>query len=189
MTTTPLREITFSPEHAIESVLYILSRLGGKADVHSVLKAVYYADLHHIAEFGGRTSSGDDIRALEFGPAPDGVYKLLQAAARKQSEYIPPSFYDRVAGVIDGSGYPELRALRAPDAGYLSRSDLASLDAAIPKVAGKSFDRRTQESHDEAWRAARERWATTGDMRIRLEEMIGTLPDADAILEHVYADH
>lgn len=189
MPTTPLREITFSPEQAVESLLYSLQRLGGTADIHGLLKIRYFADLHHIAEFGGRTGSGDEIKAMEYGPVPDRTYKLLQAAAGKVSEYIPRHFYDLATAALDGSEYPKkIRARRAPDMSKLTPGDVESLDAAIDLIGPMDFNQRTRASHDAAWAAAWKRWNETGDAVIRIEEMIGMQPDAEAILEHLYSD-
>jgi hypothetical protein len=189
MTTTPLREITFSPERAVESLLYSLQKLGGQADIHTLLKVRYFADLHHIVEFGGRTGSGDEIKAMKYGPVPDRTYKLLQAAAGKESDYIPPHFYELAEASIDGAGYPMvIRPRRAPDMSRLTPGDVESLDAAVALISPMDFDQRTLASHDEAWTVARQRWMETGDLAIRLEDMIGMQPEAAAILDHLYAD-
>lgn len=180
-----LRESTFSPQAAIEALLYVLSRRGGEATVHELLKIRYFADKRHL-ELYGSNGSGDRYFAMEFGPVASGTYDLLKASA-KQAKKVPQKFIDLALGAIDGSNYPNLKPLRDPNVEALPRSVVATLDYAIEQCRGWDFRKRVEESHDAAWESARARWAETGDMEMPIDSIAKTLPNGLEIIEHMTA--
>lgn len=178
------REITFSPEAALESVLYIVHALKGKATIHQVLKIRYFADKAHLAEFGW-IASGDHYCAMKFGPVASHTYDLLKAARETDSEYTPPRFVELARSALQADDYPSIIALREPDTSRLSSSDVRCLDEAVRQCGRWNFNERVKESHDKAWEEAYERWKVNGDMDMPVEAIAKTLPNAEEIIEHL----
>ncbi|MFO7668897.1 MAG: Panacea domain-containing protein, partial [Bacteroidales bacterium] len=63
---------TYDRNKAKEAVLYIVSKLR-YSDLHSVFKALYFAEKKHIAEYG-RSITGDRFIAMNYGPVPSRIY-------------------------------------------------------------------------------------------------------------------
>jgi uncharacterized phage-associated protein len=182
------KEITFSAEKALESMLYIASKLV-KPTVHEVLKIRYFADKLHLANFGFM-ASGDDYVAMKFGPVATTTYNLLKAARGDQSGWIHPRLYELVVGTLEVSrGTNLVTALRAPELDRLSAADIASLDQALTRYGNMPFAQRTAISHDAAWQSA---WdAATedeaGQSPIKLADIAATLPNAQEVIAHLHA--
>jgi len=182
-----IKEITFSPEAALESVLYMATRLG-KPTIHEVLKVRYFADKLHLAKFGW-LASGDDYVAMKFGPVASGTYNLIKAARGDQNGWIHPVFATLVEGALgvaqDGK---TLLVQRQPDLDRLSPSDRACIDEAIKQYGNMPFKERTELSHDAAWQAA---WDTAtedevGQSPMAVEAIAGTLPNAAELIDHLH---
>lgn len=179
-------EITFAPERALESVLYIASHVANPT-IHEVLKIRYFADKLHLAKYGW-LASGDDYVAMKFGPVGSGTYNLLRAARGDQSGWIHPLFADLARDALAiGEGGRSVVVLREPDRSKLSAAELSCLDEALREYGNMPFAQRTELSHDAAWRAA---WdAATddevGQSPIAVEAIARTLPNATEVLEHL----
>ncbi len=172
-----VREITFAPDKALESVLYIAARLA-EPTIHEVLKIRYFADKLHLAEYGF-LASGDDYVAMKFGPVASNTYNLLKAARGDQSGWIHPLFAELVRDSLAvKADHKSLKVLRDADLTRLSRADIESLDRAIEQYGNMPFDARTELSHDAAWQEA---WdaATEDEVGVspmRVEAIANTLP-------------
>jgi uncharacterized phage-associated protein len=182
------KEITFSADKALESVLYIASKLD-KPTVHEVLKIRYFADKLHLSEYGFM-ASGDDYVAMKFGPVATTTYNMLKAARGDQSGWIHPRLYELINGVLEVSrGSNLVKHLRDPNLDLLSPADVSSLDQALSSYGNMPFTQRTDLSHDSAWQAA---WNTAtedeaGQSPIRLEDIAATLPNTQEIIAHLHA--
>ncbi len=182
------KEITFSPDNALESVLYIAFKLA-RPTVHKVLKIRYFADKLHLADFGFM-ASGDDYVAMKFGPVATTTYNLLKAARGDQSGWIHPRLYELINGALEVSrGSNLVTPLRPPLLDHLSKADIASLDQALTRHGNMHFAQRTGLSQDAAWQAA---WdAATedeaGQSPIKLEDIAATLPNAQEVIAHLHA--
>jgi uncharacterized phage-associated protein len=182
------KEITFSPDKALESVLYIASKLA-QPTVHEVLKIRYFADKLHLANFGFM-ASGDDYVAMKFGPVATTTYNLLKAARGDQSGWIHPRLYELIDGTLEVSrGTNLVTPLRAPKLDHMSTADVASLDQALTLYGNMPFAQRTELSHDAAWQAA---WDVAtedeaGQSPIKLADIAATLPNAQEVIAHLQA--
>jgi uncharacterized phage-associated protein len=179
-------EITFSPERALESLLYIAARLA-RPTIHEVLKIRYFADKLHLAEYGW-LGSGDDYVAMKFGPVGSGTYNLLKAARGDQSGWIHPHFADLVRDALAiGEDRRSVVILREANIGLLSRADLKTLDEALGRYANMPFGERTDLSHDAAWREAWDEATEdeVGQSPIKIEAIARTLPNADELIAHL----
>ncbi len=182
------KEITFSADKALESVLYIASKLE-KPTVHEVLKIRYFADKLHLADYGFM-ASGDDYVAMKFGPVATTTYNMLKAARGDQSGWIHPRLYELINGTLEVSrGSNLVKPLRDANLDLLSRADIISLDQALDHYGNMPFSQRTDLSHDAAWQAA---WNTAtedeaGQSPIKLVDIAATLPNTQEIIAHLHA--
>ena len=183
-----IREITFSPEKALESLLYIAARVA-EPTIHEVLKIRYFADKLHLAEYGF-LASGDDYVAMKFGPVASNTYNLLKAARGDQSGWTHPIFADLVKDSIAVKADRKLLVtLRAANLTRLSRADVDCLDQAIQQYGNMQFGERTKLSHDATWQNA---WdAATEDevgaSPMHIEAIARTLPNAHDLIEYLRA--
>lgn len=183
-----VREKGFSPKKALESTLFIASRLQNPT-IHEVLKLRYFADKLHLSEFGFMPS-GDEYVAMRFGPVASSTYRLLAAARGDQHAFINPAFYEVIDGALDVERKTHrVKPLRDADLDYLAKSDVEILEKAITLYGNMSFKERTDLSHDSAWQAA---WdAATADEAgqsdMPLESIIGTLENSEELLAHHHA--
>src|SRR5437764_14379117 len=67
----------FNSTKAIQVILYILQKIGGKADFIKIFKILYFSDQKHLARFG-RAISNDDYVAMNHGPVPSNVYDIFK---------------------------------------------------------------------------------------------------------------
>lgn len=183
-----VREIAFSPEKALESALYIASRLHNPT-VHEVLKLRYFADKLHLAAYGF-VASGDEYVAMRFGPVASSTYNLLKAARGDQSGWIHPKFYEVIDGaVVVEPGSNRVVPQREANTDYLSKADVEMLDSAIAQYGGMSFPERTRLSHDSAWQAA---WDAAkedeaGQSPMPVESIAETLGNSEEVIAHLNA--
>ena len=183
-----VREITFSPEKALESVLYIAARLG-EPTIHEVLKIRYFADKLHLAEYGF-LASGDDYVAMKFGPVASNTYNLLKAARGDQSGWIHPLFAELVRDSLAvKADHKSLEVLREADLTLLSRADIECLDRAIELYGNMPFGERTELSHDAAWQKAWDIAAEdeVGVSPMQIEAIANTLPNPQGLIAHLRA--
>lgn len=182
----PASEITFSPERALESVLYIAARVENPT-IHEVLKLRYFADKLHLSRYGW-LASGDDYVAMKFGPVGSGTYNLLRAARGDQSGWIHPAFADIVRGALAvAEDRRRILPLRPANADRLSAADRECLDEALRQYGNMPFGQRTEISHDAAWARA---WRTAADDEVGqspmpLVEIAETLPNAADVVAHL----
>jgi uncharacterized phage-associated protein len=180
------KEIAFSPQKAVESILYIASRLA-RPTIHEVLKIRYFADKLHLAEYGF-LASGDEYVAMQYGPVASNTYNLLKAARGDQSGWLHPSFLAITQDVVQVTQDHCVKCLRAPDMSQLSAADIGCLDEAIARYGHMDFGERTQLSHDsawkKAWKAASEDDVGQGPMSVN--EIAETLENAAEILDHLH---
>lgn len=68
----------FQTDAALNALLYALSKLGGKSDMHKLCKILYFADQRHLSLYG-RSITGDTYIAMQYGPVPSNVDDILKA--------------------------------------------------------------------------------------------------------------
>lgn len=182
-----MREIMFSPERALESLLYLANKLGCPT-IHELLKLRYFADKLHLSKYGWM-ASGDDYVAMKFGPVATNTYNLIKAARGDESPWIHPRFIELAQGVIELRGNKYVKPLRESKVEMLSPADIECLDEAIKQYGNMRFDERTELSHDDAWKKA---WNSANEEDLKagsmpVTEIAQTLQNADEILEYINA--
>jgi|SRR5882724_1519974 len=180
------KEITFSPQKALESVLYIAARLK-EPTIHETLKIRYFADKLHLAKYGWM-ASGDDYVAMKFGPVASGTYNLLKAARGDQSGWVHPLFVELVRDTLSvATDGRSLQPRREADLTQLPASDVECLDEAIRQYGNMPFKKRTDMSHDAAWKEAYD-VATNdevGASPMRVDAIAKTLNNADEVIAYL----
>lgn len=182
-----VRELGIAPQKALETVLYIASRLES-SDLHSVLKIRYFADKLHLSQYGF-PASGDRYVAMEFGPVASCIYDILKVARGDGSSWAQQTYGPLVRGVleVESGGSHRVSPKRAADTSFLSQSDIQSLDEAIKRYGGMKFDERTKVSHDAAWTAAWDRAQAEhrGQYPMPLKSIAGVLENAKEVLAYL----
>jgi uncharacterized phage-associated protein len=180
-----MRESNFSARRALESILFVSSRLGNP-DIHAVLKLRYFADKLHMSRYGF-IASGDSYSAMKFGPVASETYNLLKAARGERNGWIDDSYPEIVSGnlVVNKD---QVKPLRDANAALLAASDVECLEEAIETYGKMKFDERTRLSHDAAWAGA---WAAAVERGSDAQEMpapsiAATLSNADEVLAFMH---
>ena len=125
-------EFAFDREAAMAALAYLQQKLPGLTR-HQAFKLLYLADLLHLERYG-RPITGDTYVAMEYGPVPSQLYDLVKRH------------------LSAGPSLPKIEA----DLEELSRSDLRILDEVVDRYGRYTFAERTELTHDEAWRQARD---------------------------------
>ena len=134
----------------VNTLLYIIGKLGGSADFHKVFKILYFADQKHLARYGSAITE-DRYIAMSYGPVPSMAYDIVKSL---RNEGLMASFREQFTPYFELIGKSDLRAKTAPDEEYLSESEIRCLDESVRESAHLSFRERTEKSHDLAWQKA-----------------------------------
>jgi hypothetical protein len=171
----PLWPFRLDTDKAVESVLYIASRIPNPT-IHSIAKVLFHADKAHLSRYG-RPISGDRYIAMKHGPVPSATYDILKTL-RDNSDWPLP---ERARDSLSVDGYV-VRALRPVDERVLSQSEVECLSESAREHGAKSFGQRSAESHGPAWQAADE-----NDV-IGLESLLLEIDNRDELREHFAQD-
>lgn len=155
---------------SINSLLYIIQSLQEKcigADIHKVMKLMYFADRDHLVKYGFPIT-GDTYIKLPYGPVPSF------------SNYVARDENDDFKGLVSREGN-YLSINQHPDLDDLSNSEIKCINESIETYAAFSFDDLTKISHSSAynssdWNISYERMAEEGgadsDMKAFIKEQI-----------------
>lgn len=182
-----IRNQSFSPEHGLEALLYIVENLKSPT-IHEVLKIRYFSDKLHLSRYGA-LGSGDDYVAMKFGPVASNSYNLVKAARGDSSSYINPYFYQVVDGAMSVSADGKtLVATRSPRMEYLSPAEIECINEAVAKFGGLEFNHRTEISHDAAWKKAIDSAGDgSGSSPMSIQDIAGTLDNANDVIGFITA--
>lgn len=136
-------------------LLYILTHSeDGKRDIYSLVKAAYYAQQNHLAQYGTPLFK-DCICALPFGPVPSNIYNVLKMASGDSNE-LNYHRSDDMHLASDAINFKSGRysAKEDPNMDFLSKSDIESLNYGIEKVAKMSFNQIKEDTHGMEWNRA-----------------------------------
>ena len=171
--TTKRKFFRFDPDKAIQAILFVARSITG-ATFHQISKIIYFADKDHLQKYG-RLICGDSYVAMKHGPVPSGIYDIMKPVRGDGSsdciEQAEKSFAVQGPYTVIPKTDVNMDAF--------SQSDIECLTAAIKQYGHLSFSQLTDLSHDKAWEGADE-----NDI-IDLEQIIATLPDGPAHLEHL----
>lgn len=173
----------FDSEKAIAAIAYLASKNEDvpELDKYKAAKLFFLADKYHLVRYG-RPISGDDYRALEFGPIPQMILDMLQEVT---AGLLLRAETARLAEVLDvdrSFKYPRFRTKGAISLDSLSKSDLMALDHVIKVHGHKSFSALVALTHSMA--AYRHAWAGKAEgakmAPMNYEDFFDEEPDAVA---------
>ena len=167
----------FKLDKAINSILYILEKLGGKTDMHKLCKILYFADQKHLSEYG-RSITGDKYIAMQYGPVPSSVDDILKAL-RGDSYFSQSPEIDPLRKYITFENKYILSGSLNADLDELSATDLKCIDSAIELCKDKSFGELTALSHGLAWSNSRK------DRAISVKDILREAGDEEAYVEYI----
>lgn len=163
----------FDKDRTLNAVLYIIEHLGGRADMHTIFKTLYFADQRHLSLYG-RTITGDVYIAMEFGPVPsktDDIFKAIRG-----DSYFHDTELNKFLTFTN-------RYVVAPaipcDTDYLSPSDMECLDYALALIKNKDFSERTRFSHGLAWQS------TARDHRMSYSDILREAGDSEQYIDYI----
>jgi Protein of unknown function (DUF4065) len=139
----------FNEDKAINSCLYILSKIG-KTDFHKVFKILYFAERKHLSEYG-RPITGDIFYAMRFGPVPSAIYDILKAIRDNYGYSIDPQKFNKYFSVESVGGLYFVANIQNPCGDCLSESEIECLNFSIEDNKALDFDQLKIKSHDYAW--------------------------------------
>jgi len=165
----------FEYEAAVNSLLFALSRLGGKSDMHKLCKILYFADQRHLSIYG-RSITGDTYIAMQYGPVPSNVDDILKAIRGDSffSEYV-----DDLKDKFRFVNRYVVKALVDPDMDELSGSDVECLEYAIEICRDKNFGELTELSHGIAWTN------TARDRAISVKDILREAGDEEEYVDYI----
>lgn len=139
----------FNADKAYQAILWMLGE-AKRLDLHTVLKACYFADKNHLNEFG-RPVFGAAYRAMKYGPVPLEIYEMLKG----DPLWLWETGKDEFSWIIKGRGSIVPTAeLPQLNLGVFSESDMRHLKAGFDRARAMTFDERTRETHGPDWRRA-----------------------------------
>lgn len=147
----------FAPAKARAAIHWML-RQQQNIDLHTLLKAVYFADKGHLNKFG-RPIFGARYRAMKFGPVPVEIYEMAKSEPMWLAELGAEKFPWDLHGyhlVLTGNDDPDLSVL--------SQTDLDELKSGLERSASLNFNARTEATHGRDWQAAELGWMRYEDM-------------------------
>lgn len=165
----------FQTDAALNALLYALSKLEGKSDMHKLCKILYFADQRHLSLYG-RSITGDTYIAMQYGPVPSNVDDILKAVRGDSF------FADYVGNIKEKITFENryiVNAITPPDMDELSASDIECLDYAIEFCRDKSFGQLTELSHGLAWSN------TARDRAISVKDILREAGDEEEYVDYV----
>ena len=148
-----------------EALIFIAKRMPN-GDLYNSLKAIYFADRHHL-EHHGRQIYNETYSALTHGPVPQAAYDATNVLIGK---LMFSSFDDDAVHAALRRKGDTLTALRDADFSKLSRAVIESLEWGIRYCRDMKFGQTKTASHDSAYER------TPKNEAIPLQYVIDTLP-------------
>lgn len=165
----------FQYETALNALLFALSKLGGKSDMHKLCKILYFADQRHLSLYG-RSITGDTYIAMQYGPVPSNVDDILKAV---RGDSFFSGYVDGLKDKLSFENRYIVKGLAKPDMDELSDSDVECLNYAIEMCRNKSFAQLTDLSHGMAWTN------TARDRNISVKDILREAGDEEEYVEYI----
>jgi hypothetical protein len=161
----------FVPEKAVQAIDWMAAQ-GGRLDLHTALKACYFADKSHLNAYQ-QPIFGARYRAMPYGPVPLEIYEILKGEPIWLAELNLPNLPWRL------DGHRIIReANKVPALPRLAESEQVHLRAGFETSRGMTFNQRTAATHGLDWQAA-----NGGEMAY--EDMLDESPQRAAAIEFI----
>ena len=159
----------FKQDKAVSVLLY-LAHKEGNINLFILMNMLYFADKEHFQKWG-RTITGDEYKAEDFGPLP---YKIYHGLIREvQTDYIFDSDLAKYFVVDNETIIPK----QEPDRRKLSKSDIDVLD----RVYEQHKDEKSTAKEDPTYL----KFLNSGRSRMTLEDFADSDPSLLAHLKEV----
>lgn len=165
----------FQYEAALNALLFTLSKLGGKSDMHKLCKILYFADQRHLSKYG-RSITGDTYIAMQYGPVPSNVDDILKAV---RGDSFFSGYVSDLKDKLTFENRYILRGLANPDMDELSGSDVECLSFAIEMCRDMNFGQLTELSHGLAWTN------TARDRAISVKDILREAGDEEEYVDYI----
>ncbi len=144
-----VERFNINKEKAINSILFVLEKLGGIGDFHKVFKILYFADQKHLTTYGTPVT-GDFYIAMKDGPVPSELYDIFKSL-RGDSLLSNAEFQKYFE--VKSNHY--IQSKEKPDIEELSESNQECLLESIDENRNLSFAELRDKSHQTAWNKAK----------------------------------
>ena len=165
----------FQYEAALNALLFALSKLGGKSDMHKLCKILYFADQRHLSLYG-RSITGDTYIAMQYGPVPSNVDDILKAV---RGDSFISGYVDELKDNLAFENRYIVKDLAEPYMDVLAESDVECFTYAIDLCHDKSFGQLTDLSHGMAWTN------TARDRAISVKDILREAGDEEEYVEYI----
>ncbi len=167
----------FDKSVSINAVMYILSVLGGRSDMHRICKILYFADQLHLSRYS-RSITGADYIRMNYGPVPSQVDDMFKAV-RGDSYFSDTSEADWLKEYFSFYNRYTIDQKKQPNMDYLSETDIECLNEAIERCKGKNFSELTEMSHGIAWQN------TQQDRKMSIKDILREAGDSEEYVEYI----
>ena len=130
----------------LEALIYVAKRIPN-GDHYKSLKAIYFADTHHLKQHG-RLIYNETYCALPHGPVPQAAYDATRVLS---GERLLSDFDDEALRAALRRQGNTLTALREADFSQLNAAIVESLDWAVRYCRDMTFEQTKTASHDGAY--------------------------------------
>lgn len=139
----------FSPSKALAAISWMLRNGEGPVDLHTMLKACYFADRQHLNEHG-RPVFGASYRAMVFGPVPLEIYEM----AKGESLWLAELGLEQMPWSLRGHHLHLAPGFNGEDRDELSATDWDAIEKGFARSKAMTFGERTAATHGLDWQAA-----------------------------------
>ena len=140
----------FKKDETYNALLYLLGKFkDSTCDIHKLCKLLYFADQFSLSKYG-RSITGDDYMAMQYGPVPSNVYDMFKAL-NGASFFFQKESLAEAAGLFQYINKFLIRGRREYDGDFLSDTDKECLDDAFRIYGNLGFSELTERSHGFAW--------------------------------------
>jgi len=126
---------SFDERKATQAAVHVLKRAGGSMNAYHLLKIIYYANRVSLID-RGLPLTGDELKDLPDGPAPQNTYDLLKGHAGYWGEHV---------SVRDGQH--QVSVLKDAGDGALSEYETGMLDGLADRFGRLTHDEMKAEAH------------------------------------------
>ncbi len=138
----------FVPEKALAAIWWMIQQQPG-VDLHTVMKACYFADKQHLNEHGCPIF-GATYRAMPFGPVPLEIYEMAKGEPMWLAELGRECF----PWTLEGYHLMSRTGEEETDADALTESNWKALRAGFDRSRSMTFNSRTAATHGRDWQLA-----------------------------------
>jgi len=162
----------------IETIYYVLNRLGHTADKIALIKLIYLADKYHLIRYG-RTITNDEYFAMQHGPVGSTVKDLLSC----DEDYLSSkelTYFNRLITKFGALNYRAKKLARKPALDMLSDTDKEALEFVVRTFGAYSSLKLRDYTHKyPEWLQYRDLFQAKRAKRERIEtkELLSTVDD------------